>query len=144
MEMLKCEGSKHRHPNQNKGTVWKDEQPWQLRGPAVPRRCPETDPPETPGWQHPTAAAHPAPASSKGSEMVGSGQQFCSCFLMATSAPEQPFALQQQHGQQSPTDLWGKDSPGPRAALSPIPTPGARHQAETGHSQDGEWFCSIP
>lgn len=42
MGMLKYEGSKHRHPKRNKGTARKEEQLWQLQGPAVSRTCLET------------------------------------------------------------------------------------------------------
>lgn len=140
MGILKCEGSKHRHPNRNKGTARKDEQPRQLQGPAVPRRCLETQThlrPLAGSIPLPRAAAHPAPSRSKGCKVVGSGQQFWSCFLRATSAPRQRFALQQQHGVVS----RALQTCGTRTAQelpSPLPTPCAVHQAETGDSKDGE------
>lgn len=102
----------------------------------------DTDTPETPGWQHSLLWAA-ALSRSKGCELLGSAQQFWSCFLMVTSAPRQTFALQQQGTGSRALQTHGARTAQDQELPCPLPAPCAVHQAGTEHSQDGERFCSI-
>lgn len=84
----------------------------------------DTDTPETPGWQHPTASGScpPCPIQEQGLRGGGVRTAILELFPEGDISPKTMICSPAATwcGQQSPTDPQGKDSP--RAPLSPSNT----------------------